>query len=289
MFSRRRSCRVSVGPVVSRSARTAGIVCLLLLATCNAGCLIPSINEIRDSLTHYSFYEVDSDPQGAHVFSKSGTYYGLTPTTMRLTSTGPSSGETMIRLVMHGYRERSYTWIAVCEELSEAKAKSNPRRLMVLLEKELERPAMTLPPVPIDQRLTLAVIDFDVGQSMAPDTGLAAADLCRHALAETQQYKLMDRNHMKNVLGEQDFAEAVRCDETECLVRYGKVLQAQRIVHGRITQLGQEYTLHIGLTDVNTSEMLSQVTAVVPREIEELSNIIPSKVFELVTTMTPQP
>jgi hypothetical protein len=247
----------------------------------SAGCI--SINLPDIELPRYSYYQVDSDPQGAHVFMPDGTYKGLTPTTFMLHTKGSFSGEYAIRLVKRGFREKAFKWTARCEKYSESAAKADPYKLLVLLEEELEPAEVSLPPVPPEQRATLAVIDFDVGKEVPEDAGLAAADLCRQALADSQQFKLMDRNHVKSVLGEQDFVAAVHCDSTRCLVQYGKLLHVQRMVHGRIVQLGDEYTLHIGMTDVNTSELLSQVTAVAPQRLEDLRGIVPIKVYDLVT------
>lgn len=262
----------------SRLARLAASAGLLAVCSLCSGCFhIPRIE-----LPHYAHYKVDSDPQGAHVFKRDGTYGGVTPTSLTLRTRGSFSGEYSIRLVKRGYREKVYKWTARCDQLSTSAAKRAARKLMVFLEEELQPAEIVLPPVPPEKRVTLAVIDFDVGKKVSNDTGLAAADLCRQALADTQQYKLMDRNHVKSLLGEQDFAAAVRCDSTQCLVQYGKVLHVQRMVHGRIVRLGDEYSLHIGMTDVNTSELLTQVTAVVPQDLKELRDIVPIKVYELV-------
>lgn len=269
------ACRTWFQPRVPCWLAAAGLVAVCSLCS---GCIrIPRI-----VLPHYGNYTVDSDPQGAHVFKQDGTYEGVTPTSVTLRTSGSFNGEYSIRLVKRGYREKVYNWMARCDQLSEMAARRASHQLMVFLEEELQPADIVLPPLPPEKRTTLAVIDFDVGKEVSDDTGSAAADLCREALAGTQQYKLMDRNHVRSVLGEQDFAAAVRCDSTQCIVQYGKLLHVRRMVHGRIVQLGDEYSLHIGMTDVNTSELLSQVTAVVPQDLKELRDIVPIKVYELV-------
>jgi hypothetical protein len=257
--------------------RWAGLAGLMTACSLCCGCLIPDIE-----IPRFSYYKIDSEPQGAHVFMRDGTYEGKTPTAFTLRTEDVFVGEWSVRVVKSGYREREFKWTARCDKITEKLAMRDPHHLMVFLEPETTPEEMELPPLPPEQRLTLAVIDFDVGEEIADDTGQAAADLCRQALAEAQQYKLMDRNNVKSVLGEQDFAAAVRCDTTQCLVDYGRLLHVQRMVHGRIVRLGDEYTLHMGMTDVNTSELVSQVTSVVPSELEQLREIVPAKAYELV-------
>jgi len=81
-----------------------------------------------------------------------------------------------------------------------------------------------LSPVPEGQRPTLAVIDMDAGVRLPPDSGRAMADLCRAVVHDSGQYALIDREHVVDILGEQDFAAAVQCDSTKCLVQYGRML-----------------------------------------------------------------
>jgi len=252
-----------------------------------AGCI--HIRVPRFTLPHYGCYTIDSDPQGAHVFKPDGTYLGRTPTSIVNRSDGKSTRSYSLRLSKSGYREANHTYTATCDTASEGTARRRARKLFVILEPFVTLDDLGLQALPPEQRPTLAVIDFDVGENIPKDTGRAAADICRDALATTRRFKLMDRNHIKSILGEQDFVAAVRCDNTACIVRYGRVLQAQQMVHGRITALGDAYTLHIGMTDVNTSELLGQATAIVPGKLEELRDIAPGKVYEMVadTVQTP--
>ena len=65
---------------------------------------------------------------------------------------------------------------------------------------------------------------------------------------------------MLSILGEQDFAAAVVCDETKCLVEYGKLLSVQKILYGRISLLGSSHVVYLSLTDVETGRIESTVS-----------------------------
>lgn len=117
---------------------------------------------------------------------------------------------------------------------------------------------------------TLAVLDFDVGEHLGVDVGKAMADLCRDLLQRKRLFVLLDRERIAAVLGEQDFVAAVHCDNSKCLVEYGRLLGAARIMHGRINKLGNLLVLTIAMTDVNTgvqssrSKMLNEIDEAVP-------------------------
>lgn len=131
-------------------------------------------------------------------------------------------------------------------------------------------------------QLTAAVLDFDVGEGLDASVGQVLADLCRDVIGKTGRFILLDRNNMKAVLGEQDFAAAVRCTDTSCLVEYGRVLQAQKIVHGRASRIGQKFVLYMSLSDVNTAAV--DATEVSPRadSIESLADSLPAQAARLV-------
>jgi hypothetical protein len=111
-----------------------------------------------------------------------------------------------------------------------------------------------LPPVPRHQPASIAVMDFDV-KDLGPDAGRALADLARSTVAGSNRYLLLDREDMVNILGEEDFAAAVRCDKTKCLVNYGKKLRAQKLCHGRVNKLGESFVVTIKITDVSSGKV----------------------------------
>ena len=115
-----------------------------------------------------------------------------------------------------------------------------------------------LPKLKPDERPVLAVIDFQFGEDLRPDDGRALADLCRTAIHDSSRFVLVDRARIADILGERDFADAMKCETTVCLVEYGKLLGAEQMMYGRINRLGDVYVLAVAMTDVATGEQVSQ-------------------------------
>jgi hypothetical protein len=141
-----------------------------------------------------------------------------------------------------------------------------------------------LPPVAADERLPLAVLDFRIGENMEGDVGRALADLCRGAVQDSGRFVLVDRERIADVLGERDFVAATRCDSAACLVEYGKLLGARRMMHGRINRLGDVFVLAVGLTDVDSGEQVSQSTSV--PNVEDSTEAIPDLVCQILRNAT---
>ncbi|TWT45182.1 Curli production assembly/transport component CsgG [Phycisphaerae bacterium RAS1] len=261
---------------MNTSARLFGAAVAALLLTLLPGCLI------NVPIYYYASYEIASDPPGAHVFKPDGTYVGETPTQLTLRRDGKDSEKYRLTFVKRGYQSTELPLLVRYEYLLEDTAVERCEKLLAILEQEMTPETLGLAPVPLEKRAALAVIDFDVGKGIESDVGKAAADLCRDALARTQQYKLMDRNNIRSILGERDFAEAVRCEQTTCLTRFGKLLEVHYLAHGRITRLRDEQVLHLGIVSVETAELVGQVTAVCPKDTDQLRSVVASKSYELV-------
>lgn len=98
-------------------------------------------------------------------------------------------------------------------------------------------------------------MDFDVEAGPASKIGRALADLARQVVSESGRYVLLDRENMVRILGEEDFAAAMRCDQTRCLVAYGRKLRAQKLGNGRVQRVGESFVLTIAITDVSSARI----------------------------------
>ncbi|MGD8454495.1 MAG: CsgG/HfaB family protein [Phycisphaerae bacterium] len=140
-----------------------------------------------------------------------------------------------------------------------------------------------LPARPSEARTCLAVLDFQAGESMTEETGRALADLCRGAVQESEWFVLVDRERIADILGEQDFAAAMHCDTSSCLVRYGELLGAETMMHGRVNQLGDVLVLAVGMTDVDTGRQITKSTSMAT--IEQATMVVPDLVCQILHTL----
>ena len=91
---------------------------------------------------------------------------------------------------------------------------------------------------------------------------------------------------MKSILGEQDFAAAVRCSQTTCSSSTARCLQAQKILHGRLCQIGERFVLFLSITDVNTSMVDGTELSTGASSIEELADAAAEQAWKLVRGLT---
>ena len=141
-----------------------------------------------------------------------------------------------------------------------------------------------LPRLEPDERPVLAVLDFQFGEDLRPDDGRALAELCRAAIHDSNHFVLVDRARIADILGERDFTDAMSCDTTVCLVEYGRLLGAEKMMHGRINRLGDIYILAAGMTDVATGEQVSRSARL--ESVEDSTEAIPDLVCRIVRDRT---
>jgi TolB-like protein len=121
-------------------------------------------------------------------------------------------------------------------------------------------------------RPSVAVLSFQASSEYAGDIGLALADLTREVIQQSRRYVLVDREQMRALLTEEELSQTLKCDDTRCLVNFGRKLRAQRIVHGRLSKVGNNPLLVIKMIDVSTSEVLAMRTMTGVGTTEELAS-----------------
>ena len=114
---------------------------------------------------------------------------------------------------------------------------------------------------------TIAVLNFDAnGVSVTEAKGLS--DILRHRISsiiESQdyksdqkkdQYKIVERADMDKVL-EQFEIQNTGCVSDSCAIEFGKMLQVDRIVIGRISLIGRTYSVTSRIIDVESAVQVS--------------------------------
>ncbi len=99
------------------------------------------------------------------------------------------------------------------------------------------------PALAADDKIRVAVVDFDTealqsgwhyGWSYA-NLGRAAADNLASQLVKTGRYRVIERQQLDKVLGEQDLGDSKRVDPSTA-ARMGKVLGVQLVIVGSVTE-----------------------------------------------------
>ncbi len=96
----------------------------------------------------------------------------------------------------------------------------------------------------------VAVIEFDA-RNTAPVNAMAVTDFIRDELVKLKVGNIIERSNMKKILNEQKF-QMSECTTSECAVKLGKLLSANKIVLGTVTQMGWTYLVNVRIINVET-------------------------------------
>lgn len=113
----------------------------------------------------------------------------------------------------------------------------------------------------VQSQQSVAVLDFQASGDQMQGVGESLADLCRDAVLESGRFVLIERESIKAILDEEDFADTFKCDDTKCLVNFGKKLRAQKIIHGRVNEIGKSSLITIKILDVSSTKVEGLKTA----------------------------
>lgn len=130
-------------------------------------------------------------------------------------------------------------------------------------------------------KVRLAVIDLSVGDGLTDEEGKLLTVFIRDAIVNSGKFEVMDRQRVLDVLKEQNFSAAFT-DETTRLVKMGKLLDANRIVGGRVGRFGRNWSLVLSLVDVNLGTLISSYAVPDAGSKENLLNSAPRAGLALV-------
>ena len=130
---------------------------------------------------------------------------------------------------------------------------------------------------------SLAVLDFQLGDDVSRHVGLALADFCRETVQHSGRFILVDREHMQAILTEEDFARTFECDDTRCLIDFGRKLEARKLIHGRTTRIADTYVLTLKMLDVSTGRIEAIRNTKVVGSLEALLDHTPDTTCELLS------
>lgn len=103
--------------------------------------------------------------------------------------------------------------------------------------------------------LVVAVATF-AAEGVAAGEAAVAADWVRSELIRSARFRVVERAQMDAVLAEQAFQQT-GCTTDDCAVRLGKLLNAERIVVGRLASFLGEYVLTVSVVSAETGQVVA--------------------------------
>ena len=124
-------------------------------------------------------------------------------------------------------------------------------------------------PCAAQDKMTMAILDLSAS-GVSEAEAAAISNRIRNELFLTGNYTVLEREAMEEVLSEQGL-QMSGCTTSDCIIEAGKMLGVQRMVAGSLDKLGQLYTIHLRMIDVQSGEILAVASSDCLCPIEEVA------------------
>jgi len=104
-----------------------------------------------------------------------------------------------------------------------------------------------------EEKLNIAVLDLKAINIPQEET-ILLTEMFRSEIYKMNRYRVMNREDMKEIMGEQAFQNSGLCDDTQCLIEIGNILKVNKIITGSIGKLDSTYSVTIKQIDIETSQ-----------------------------------
>jgi antitoxin component YwqK of YwqJK toxin-antitoxin module/TolB-like protein len=104
----------------------------------------------------------------------------------------------------------------------------------------------------------VAVIDFD-GKGISSSDASALTDRLRNEVIKFTDNIVVERGKIDEILNEQGF-QLSGCTSSECMVEVGKLLGANQIIGGSISNIGNTFSVNARIIDVETGEIINSIS-----------------------------
>ena len=124
----------------------------------------------------------------------------------------------------------------------------------------------------------VAVLSFKAEGLSEVVSDLLRDDLI-YQLGETGSFRVLEREHMEEILKEQQF-QLTECFDVECAVKIGKLVGAKYVVFGTVAFVGGSYLSVVRMVDIQSGEIVAgarteqektKFTLLAPKLAEELA------------------
>lgn len=110
-------------------------------------------------------------------------------------------------------------------------------------------------PVNADKLMRLAIVEFQTGTGISKGLAKDISELLYTELVNTGYFTVIERSQMKSVLKEHEFQLTGIMGDTKDAVEFGKLLQANKILTGRVTKIGKTYLINARIIDIEKGEV----------------------------------
>ncbi|MGL1903904.1 MAG: PDZ domain-containing protein [Fibrobacterales bacterium] len=133
---------------------------------------------------------------------------------------------------------------------------------------------------------SIAVLQFE-SSSIDSSQSEIITSLIESELIKTKMFKILERQQMNKILGEQGFQSSGACNSTDCQIELGQLLGVDQICTGSIGKVGNTFILTAKLIDIQTSTITKSGNATTKGYIDDLiSESIPKVVAQITSTST---
>jgi hypothetical protein len=123
-----------------------------------------------------------------------------------------------------------------------------------------------------EEKTTVAVVDFDVGEGVSKDVGVLTAKFIEEEILKSGLYRLTERSAMQTIMKEVGFQQT-GCTDTACAVELGKMLNVEKMVVGVVSKIENNFYINARLIDVEKAE-IEKTRIVRVKKIDELEKSI---------------
>ncbi len=133
------------------------------------------------------------------------------------------------------------------------------------------------------EKMTVAVLDLEAKGVTTIVSG-AITEMIRSDIVDAGVFRVVERGQMNQILKEQGF-QASGCTDQACAVQVGKLLSANKILVGEVTQVGKNILITVRIVDVEKgiAEYSAKEMAVSEELLEEASRKISTILAERIS------
>ncbi|HMV43636.1 MAG TPA: CsgG/HfaB family protein [Leptospiraceae bacterium] len=96
----------------------------------------------------------------------------------------------------------------------------------------------------------VAILDFKNGNGVTPQEAKDITNIIRTEMINLNTFTILNRENLNKILEEQKNIQLGLCDTTDCNIRLGRLLGANKIMTGKIFKLGRSYHINAYLIDI---------------------------------------